>query len=334
MEPINIMMVGGRRCGKTSILASMVECFEEKMKDTGIDIAVDDFTTLKVLEKKSREAQDYFKLRNKKKPFFTPDDTPSQDWATYTFNISTKGRNSDISVKFTDYPGEFLETQMDRIVKEFAHSRILIVAIDTPHMMEEDQIFDDRRNIERRVTEMIKMAKFADKDRGPGLVLFVPLKCERYRNEGRMDEVAAQIKKSYSPLLNYLMRSDNRITAAITPIYTLGGAAFSQFERGRDGEIILLPNHETPANAIYRFPDPSKTEPEPEFCEQPMLYILSFVLTEAANLKKSRDWWDTIWDGFKDWLNNYATISDYEEHRGTIASRLETHEDGFYVFGK
>lgn len=334
MEPINIMMVGGRRCGKTSVLAAMQKCFEEQLTNSGINIGINDYTTLDVLEEKFREAEDYFRERNMKKRSFVPDSNPSQDISNYTFSIGTRGRNGEIIINFIDYPGEFLfkPEQRDKIVQGFSQSRILVVAIDTPHMMEEEQRFDDRRNLEKRVTEMIKKSGFADEKYGPGLVLFVPLKCERYHNDNRMGEVAAQVKESYASLIRYLQSSNKQITIAITPIYTFGGAAFSRFERDENGDIKIDERHKCPSEAIYNFPDPSVKEPSPQYCEQPLLYILSFVITQMAYVKANRGWLDIIWEGFKDWYYEFPTLDEYVEKLRIINGKLEANADGYYLF--
>lgn len=334
MDPIKIMMVGGRRCGKTSVLAAMQNCFENIMADSDVNIGMDDFTTIDALEEKFREAEDYFRERNQKKRTFVPDDHPTKDISTYSFNVGTRGRAGEIVLKFVDYPGEMISDPQHRekILSGFGDSRILVIAIDTPHLMEEDQKFDDRRNLEKRVTEMIKKSGFADEKNGPGLVLFVPLKCERYRNDNRMGEVAAQVKQSYASLINYLQTSNKGITIAITPIFTFGGAAFSRFERDENGDILIDTQHKCPSTAIYNFPDPSKNRPEPKYCEQPLLYILSFVITQASYLKANKGWFAAFWQGFWDGFHNFPTLEEYVKQLRVINGKLEANADGYYIF--
>lgn len=334
MEPINIMMIGGRRCGKTSVLAAMQNCFEQVMEKSDLTITINDFTTLDVLEEKFREAEDFFRERNKKNRTFVPDVNPSLDIATYSFKIGNKGKNSEIILNFVDYPGEFLEkSQYGEVIFELLkNSRILVIAIDTPHLMEEDQKFDDRRNLEKRVTEMIKRSGFADKDKGPALVLFVPLKCERYRNDNRMGEVTGQVRKSYDSLIKYLQTS-KEINMAITPIFTLGGAAFSRFERDENSEIKINSRSGLPEKAIYYFPDMNKDRPEPQYCEQPLLYILSFVITQAANLKANRSLLELLIGGIWDWINEFPTLDDYVKQLKIVESRKESRLDGYYIYG-
>ena len=45
---VQVMMVGGRRCGKTSVLAAMKDNFETQFADTNLTIAIDDFDTLEI----------------------------------------------------------------------------------------------------------------------------------------------------------------------------------------------------------------------------------------------------------------------------------------------
>lgn len=328
------MMLGGRRCGKTSVLAAMQSNFEDVMAKSDLNIMINDYTTLDVLEAKFREAEDFFRERNKKKRTFTPDISPTLDISTYSFRIGTKGKKGELILNFTDYPGEFISDpkQRDVILQHIADSRILVIAIDSPHMMEEDQKFDDIRNLEKRITEMIKLSEFADPNKGPGMVIFVPLKCERYKNDERMGEVSAQVKKSYDTLIKYLRNTNKDITIAITPIFTFGGAAFSRFERDEDGEIIINKTYKEPENAIYYFPDMTKDRPEPEYCDQPLLYILSFVITQVAVLKAQRGLLDTIWEGFKDWYYNFPSLDEYKDQLQNINRKVKVKDDGYYLY--
>ena len=52
------MMFGGRRSGKTSILAAMKECVDQVFRDEqelGLSISSLDFDTMKALEEKNQE---------------------------------------------------------------------------------------------------------------------------------------------------------------------------------------------------------------------------------------------------------------------------------------
>lgn len=95
-----VLMVGGRRCGKTSILAAMKDNFEEIFKQTGMTMYMGDFDTLDALIQKSNEMKDYFIGINNR--MFVPDSNPTEEEKTYSFRINLVGKNSDIIVKFVD----------------------------------------------------------------------------------------------------------------------------------------------------------------------------------------------------------------------------------------
>ncbi len=293
---INVMMIGGRRCGKTSVLAAMQNCFESQLGGfTPFVIGPSDGATLDVLEEKRNEVREYF-LRRGEQRTFTPDSNPTLDVSKYPFYIKLKDSSDSIKINFIDIPGEWLENNdhHDTIKALMEQSRILLVAIDTPYLMEEDGLYNDRRNRCFRISEMVKNVGFADTDKGAGLILLIPLKCERYLNDGRMEEVSVKAKDAYQQMLQYVKQPGNKgerslCQVAVTPIFTMGGAAFDRFERDGDMEIIIEPHYKTPQNAIYYFPDMTKKEPEPQYCEQPLLYVLEFTFRAAQAVVKKRN---------------------------------------------
>ena len=159
---IDVLMTGGRRCGKTSVLAAMHGCLEELAGNTELAVLPDDSVILDELEKNFQFSKEIFLDRKKYENGFFPDGTPSQDIKSYPFRLLLKGEKTGFVINFHDYPGEFIKdaSHNDEIKELFAKSRIIIIAIDTPHMMEELQKFDDRKNIERRIFETFKASEF------------------------------------------------------------------------------------------------------------------------------------------------------------------------------
>lgn len=287
---INVMMVGGRRCGKTSVLAALHGCFESNLADLPLTISAAAGATLDELEKKRQEVNEYF-LRRGTQRTFVPDSNPNLDMLTYTFYISLKDSPDKIKINFIDFPGEWLRdrSHWDKLQDKMAKSRILLVAIDTPHLMEEKGLYNEQRNCCLRICEMVKSVGFADADKGAGMILLIPLKCERYRNDKRMEEVAMRTADAYQPLIQYVKQPGKNgepslCQVAVTPIFTMGGAAFEWFERDSDMEIIVDSQFKTPKSAVYYFPDMSKDKPEPLYCEQPLLYVLEFTFNAAQTV--------------------------------------------------
>lgn len=354
-----MLMLGGRRCGKTSILAAVQDCFETALMGTPFVINTESDVTNTLADKRA-EILMYFRNKGQDRGrSFVPDSNPSFAREDYTFRIALKGSSSCIKLNFTDVPGEWMRDNGHRKDLEslIARSRILLIAIDTPHMMEEKGIFNEYRNNCYNICEMIKSVGFADAAKGAGMILLVPLKCERYRNDNCMERVAAQTAEAYQPLIRYInqpgMNGERSLCqVAVTPIFTMGGAAFSRFERDSEMEIIIDEKFHTPKNAIYYFPDMTKEKPEPKYCEQPLLYVLDFTLSAAQSvLKKGKNPLAKLTDQLAKLLKNapvnplFAIVAeflsegialwggteDYLAHAEDIRKRKKYEGDGYRV---
>ncbi|MBR2214245.1 MAG: hypothetical protein IJ849_00645 [Selenomonadaceae bacterium] len=309
---LQIMMLGGRRTGKTSVLASMQGCFNNVFGQTDLTIATASGTTLDIIEEKRREMQDYLALASKNKDF-VPDSNPTQGDETYSFKVGFKGKMKDtIIFNFFDSPGEWLSSESERIAEEVAKSDVLMIVLDTPYLMEEGGQYNDRRNCCYRITELVKNNLDLSKPDVPKMVLFVPLKCERYYDSGEMDKVREAItgEDCYGDLINYLSNGQAGCEVAITPILTIGTAVFSRFQTGEDGEYIMSPGRGGyPLKPLYYFTQKAiqageragrgqKYAAAPKYCEQPILYTLFYALTMAAVAAKDKNnkgiGWETI----------------------------------------
>lgn len=291
---LNVMMLGGRRCGKTTVLAEMQDCFERKFGKGNLTIKAANNKTLGTLEEKRREIEDYTHIS---KRTFIPDAIPTEDKREYKFHIGIKGKdNGQLSVNFIDYPGEWLDPQrceLDMISENIEKSSIILITIDTPHLMEETVsndiesigIYNETINGSRLISDQLKN-NFSVGEGNEKLILFIPLKCEKYYKENRMNEVSAKIKKAYEPLLNYFSGENAKwCEIAITPVITLSCAEFDHFVRDADGEIILHDKINAPKKAQYIFLN--SIEFKPQYCEQPMVYVLMY-LFEMAKRQKER----------------------------------------------
>ena len=341
---VNVMMVGGRRCGKTSVLAAMQSCFEDQLNGTPLVIGPADWDMLDIIEDKQREMARYFLERGSSRDFI-PDQAPTEEILEYQFYVGLKDKKNRICVKFVDYPGEWLshKDRRESLINYAEKSRILLIAIDTPHLMEQKGRFNDNRNLCRRVSEMVKNIGFADAEKGPGMVLLVPLKCERYYNRQQMGEVSARVQEAYKPLLQYLQQPgingpSSRITIAITPILTMGGAEFGRFQRDDDGNIMVDEKWGTPLHAIYHFPDMNKEAPEPQYCEQPLLYVLSHVFEQARRAKKKlktgNGLLDVVISLVQSNLLQWPSAEDYLKQAQLVNDNLKQDGDGYSILSR
>lgn len=317
---VNVTMMGGRRCGKTSVLAAMEDCFQRKIyKNTNITCYSDDDVTLQTLRDKKAEIDAYF--IDRKRYYFQPDSTPTSEVAQYSFCIGLRGtgtkrtkESGHINLVFHDYPGEWLDNHQDDVAEIVEKSQVIIIAIDTPYMMEEDGKYNRKRNNYDLIWNVLNKSHFAEEDETDGkMVLFVPIKCEKYRNPvGRrgqsMRDVNAAIKKSYEPLIDCI-RNSSKYFAAITPVYTLGEAVFSEFEKDAHENIIEEAGVARQAN--YVFTDNARKEPSPQFCEQPLFYILAYTLAMAKKSKERGGIFAGVLNAFQEAILHWPSADEY-----------------------
>ena len=328
---VQVMMVGGRRCGKTSVLAAMKSNFEEQFAETDLTMSYTDVDTLSVLEEKNNEMKEYF-LGSANRTF-SPDSNPTAEMIKYSLSVGIKDRRENMQVDFLDYPGEWLTDKEHKklLLENMKKSQVLMIAIDTPHMMEEGGAYNRRRNFCHEIGEMIKMALEQSHPQRM-LVLFVPLKCERYLNDHEMDSVITATMKSYEELIRYLKKYPVRYEVAVTPIFTLGNAQFSRFER-ENGEIKINPQFGTPEKAIYCFPNTSSTKPEPKYCEQPLVYLLAYLMYSSERNKRNKlksplEW---LMERFMEILFKQSSLEDYQEQKKLLLKKLKKSGEGYRI---
>ena len=339
---INVMMFGGRRAGKTSVLAAMEACFEEQFGTSNLMITPADSDTMFAIEEKQREIESYF---GKNKRSFVSDDEPTMELNEYAFDIKLKSRNnSSMTINFIDYPGEWLgdPKKTDELKSYMRKSNVIMIAIDTPYLMEEAPTADDTsigqyndyRNYCKRISFMLKDVGLNDY---PRMILFVPLKCEKYKNNGTLPLVATKIKEAYKAVFNIFEGVNaGQAQIAILPILTIGKAEFGKFERDEEGNILIDEKWGTPSKATFYFPDANVGKPEPLYCEQPMIYILCYLLERVVKEKKAKNdklnpiskWFlDNVWDR----LWNLPSINDFIAEKDALRNRMKTQDDGFEI---
>ncbi len=271
---IKILMVGGKRCGKTTTLASMTQqandAFGGKMALTQSMQVIDS------LNSAVAGLNAYF-ANVSSQSFFTPDDNPSAGIEKYNFSLNIIGKGkTGIEFEFTDIHGEAYQLgnpDNDSAKSLIEESNVLIIAIDTPYMMEDKDSFGygaqhAARNKSIEITEFIK-SKFRTDSKNnklkEHLVLFVPLKCEHYYYQGRMAEVAETVKQAYAELITYFASPNlkDNCVLAITPILSVGGIEFHSFKYG----------YKIRKGGSYT----------PKYCEQPLLYTMTYYLKMLVN---------------------------------------------------
>lgn len=260
MAPHRILMLGGRRSGKSSILSCVLYALQQAEIDvkniTKYDCKISDETKydeqmietpnglekLPKLRNKRRETHGYI-LNHKDmgSNIFTVDMTPTNGKGTYSLEI-TLNTDSKILFDFVDVPGEWMvedSTDHKHLIEEIKKSDVFIIAIDTPFLMQESEdittqeIYDNINIIYNRIeeiTDSLKHIQFGGADFGTKefvtedkkLILLCPVKCEKWVLSGKADLVTKKVKAAYDRLLTHLEDKPN-VEIKIMPIQTAGG---------------------------------------------------------------------------------------------------------------
>lgn len=344
---IKILMLGGRRCGKTSVLASMKKCFDEKFGSSNFTITYNDLETMVDLTNKMEEIQNYF-LEDLSKNFI-PDDNPTHEIHYYDFNISLKSKsNSKIKFQFIDYPGEWIDDteQLPKLKELVEECDVFLIAIDTPHLMEQplsnnqDSLgrYNEARNRSSRISSLLK-GYINPSNLNGKMILFVPLKCEKYKASNQMNLVKHKVKIAYREIIDHLNNQYTRIkcTIAITPIFTFGTVEFKRFERDKKSrEIMVYENPKIPKYPLYGFMRNVENRHIPQYCEQPLVYILAFIFSMAKKIKESKgkifiiDILKKCVNMFGERFLNMPSLKDYLNEIDNLKSKMVL-DDGYEV---
>ncbi|MBO5921815.1 MAG: hypothetical protein J6Q48_05440 [Bacteroidaceae bacterium] len=266
---INMCMLGARSVGKTTIMTAI---FDDSRSSNGLSksniaLTAKSDTRAELLTKKLA-LEEVFEEQN-----YIAEAGIAASAAVHTFNfeMGLLGERSCIDFNVTDYPGEFIYSNTEFVNEQISNSSVVLIAIDSPYLMENNAEYNEERN---QVSFIFKYLKenidvFSNK-----LILLVPLKCEKYFYENRMDELNICVQNCYSEIIS-LFKDTKNVAIAITPILTMGGVEFNGFEI-KDNRRI----------AKYTF---IKNNPQytPMFCIQPLYYMMSFVAQQYKEYRSN-----------------------------------------------
>lgn len=210
-----IVMLGGRRAGKSSILASVLKNLEELSKQ-GICTVTDetryvDWEPGTSLSDKRDELQMYIAYKKAGEEFVV-DMNPNRGHASYRVEISRieSGEKIFTQFEFIDVPGEWMKpygdkkdgsvsapqnaaeaagqatmqtaaggkSNHDQLIDMIEESDVLIVSIDTPYLFASEAVNNayNRKDDVNNLLLKLKMKSELDKK----LIIFCPVKCEKY----------------------------------------------------------------------------------------------------------------------------------------------------------
>lgn len=279
---LSICMMGPRSVGKTTVLTSIFHESQSQICD-GSSIY------LKALDSNTNTLNNYYTMLVDAVAKKNASNLPASNTISeFQFGLGIVGRAESVRLTVRDFPGEYLtstiKSDREEIYNFMASATVILIAVDTPYLMEEDGRYNAEKNKVDIVTHYLKDNVAAIKNK---LVLFVPLKCERYMHEGKLPLVSERVKTAYKDLTDFF--SQNNIASFVTPIITLGGI---EFDTMKDSNIA----GEVSKVSVFR-PWEVKPEYKPLFCPQPLYYLLTYVANYYEWQKKQKK---RIWDNFLD----------------------------------
>lgn len=293
-KPImKITMLGARGVGKTSVLTSMYNNMNTAINDTRLHIVADSGTDT-VLHKKTDDLKRMFFAGNDINDDVQSGIAGDSTVSTFEFDFGMNTEMINMGLEIKDYPGEYVRNEPETVKQYIEESNAILVAIDTPHLMECDGKYNEGKNYTSVITNFFK--ETLNSESSEKLIMLVPLKCEKYYHNGEIDDVKEKVKETYSELISFLKDKNNsnglngKFACSITPILTVGEIVFDGFSEsnGVVEEVILDNGVKVPKKVNYKYLKAS-AEYSPQYCEQPLYYLLSFVSKQYLKMKDEKE---------------------------------------------
>lgn len=235
MANLKVLMMGGRRCGKTSALASL---FDQMIHGkTNEFLTVCDKT---ILEIKDGEKQDSLlgkrlELENfinkGKNNTFIADQGWTKNYWKYVLQFQIPGTDKRMDIEFIDGNGEFFEAgggHHDETVAFVKECDVFVVIVDTPYLMAGSKVEAESANIIDSIHTFL-MQIDSQNGRKSKQVIFVPIKCEKWVKDGTIDVVVKAVEEKYDATIKDL-KASNKTEISIIPIETAGDIVFAELK--------------------------------------------------------------------------------------------------------
>ena len=240
--------MGGRRAGKTSVLAGLVNTMING--DIKNLLAINDVTVImpdqESLDNKIERLKESVKSLSGKT--FLVDDSKTSSFTTHSLQFEIPGTRNNMTIEFKDANGEFYESRAsydthggapiskEQIIDAVKEADVYVIAIDTPYLMEAvnpgNELCDESINMAYNHVDDIHsyLTYIDDKDGADAkLVLFVPIKCEKWVHRGEADKVTQRIKDVYKTVFKALDDYKN-LQVDIIPVETVGAIEFKEHQ--------------------------------------------------------------------------------------------------------
>lgn len=317
----NVVMLGGLRTGKTSLLSSMLSALNQQSYFTVID-RTDYSKGALPLSHYKNGLKPYLQVRKTNSSFLV-DFSPTFGVQNYQFEVRPLGVNKGVNLFINDYPGNFLEIRAEFLSQLVSRpdSDVFIITIDTPFAMQDDEDVNFVKNRIGDISNLLMCNLNINNQQDRKLIILCPLKCEYWIKRGLALSIVEKVKSMYKSLIEFCQNWS--VETWIMPVQTVGGIEFSNmmpaklFFRDEDdlqgtscsfyedtGLIVLKDGTLIDADEAHRIEDDSDWVIEytpiplswyrlngdgyaPQWCEQPFYHILRFLVEKEENINNT-----------------------------------------------
>lgn len=231
MEPkgIKVLMMGGRRAGKSSMLAGLFDIMLGEEIKKLIQVKETTEGRQDSLTQKINSLKDT--LKEKKGKTILVDKGKTDDFRTYSLQFTIPNTDHSINVSFTDADGEYFNNsakyaeKYQEVKRRVRESDVVLVAIDAVFMMEGDAGQNRMANCVDDVCDLLKELQIEEQTK---LVAFVPIKCERWAQDNdSINEMTKRVEDNYASAIRHL-ESNPMVEMIILPVQTVGSIKFKE----------------------------------------------------------------------------------------------------------
>ena len=268
-KEINVLMLGHRGVGKTTILASLYYEFSKNLFNKSISLRADS-NTRENLSKASTDLKEQLQLDDF---IFEHKLKGTTGINRYNFYLEDKEKTKIVDLKFTDIAGGDVIGNTDKIGVEIKKSDIILIPIDATAMIEKDEEgvnYHDRINKPEEIEILLGEIIQTDKEK---MVIFIPVKSESYFE--KLSDLERIFNQKYKSILDKLKNKDNILTLYI-PIKTIGDIKFKEIQKKEKTPLYIF--KPLKFDASYN----------PEYVEQ--IFILILLFTFAQKYKNAKFW--------------------------------------------
>ncbi|MGV3557819.1 hypothetical protein [Larkinella arboricola] len=195
----------------------------------------------------------------------------------YRFNLGQKNKKPKVQLVLRDYPGEQILDNSKEVIYRIRECAVTMITIDTPALMVEGErslswaFHKDRNLLEKGKSSSSMQAIFQEAYKGlkeKKLVILVPVKCEKWmKDAASANQLLDRIKTGYKSLLDLFASEEmqDNVAVVVTPVETMGNVVYAYMDKSDSYSPQFMKR-----GIAAQF--------DPRYCDQPLRYILRFVL--------------------------------------------------------